>query len=82
MFMYLNYLSNFKTFFLSFTLLFFINTLAAQGTLEVSGNNNVISSGDITPSVFDNTDFGNVEVGSTKNNTFVLDNTAGGGSPI
>lgn len=53
----------------------------AQGTLEVSGNGNIISNGSNTTSATDFTDFGSVEVGSNKSNAFVLDNTAGGGSP-
>ena len=45
--------------------LLFSLTATSQGTLDVSGN----------------TDFGSVEIGASQNNTFVLDNTAGGGSP-
>ena len=56
-------------------------TSYSQGTLEVSGNGNVIPSGLIITSTSNNTNFGSVEVGSNKANTFVLDNTAGGGSP-
>ena len=53
----------------------------SQGTLEVSGNGNVISRGSSSPAVSNLTDFGNVELGSNKSNAFVIDNIAGGGSP-
>ncbi|NNL31601.1 MAG: choice-of-anchor D domain-containing protein, partial [Flavobacteriaceae bacterium] len=53
----------------------------SQGTLQVTGNAIVINSGDITPSTADDTDFGNVSIGFNNPNTFVIDNTAGGGSP-
>ena len=53
----------------------------SQGTLEVSGNGIVISSGSSATSTTNFTDFGSIEIGSNKSNAFVLDNTAGGGSP-
>ena len=43
----------------------------AQGTLEVSGNGNVISNGSNTTSTTDFTYFGSVEVGSNKSNTLI-----------
>ncbi|WP_370479107.1 PQQ-dependent sugar dehydrogenase, partial [Tamlana flava] len=67
--------------FLCLLLLLFSSQLFAQGTLSVSGNGNIISNGSSSPSVSNNTDFSNVGVGSTKNNTFVLNNTTNGGNP-
>ncbi|NNK69924.1 MAG: choice-of-anchor D domain-containing protein [Flavobacteriaceae bacterium] len=52
-----------------------------QGTLTVTGNGNTITSGDTTPWITDGTDFGTIIVGNNNPNTFVLDNTASGGSP-
>lgn len=53
----------------------------SQGTLQVTGNATVITNGDVTPSTVDDTDFGNVTIGFNNPNTFVIDNTAGGGGP-
>lgn len=39
-----------------------------------------ILNGDITPSLLDFTDFGNVNIGSTQNNTFILRNMGVGGT--
>jgi hypothetical protein len=67
-----------------FNLLFFIIgfTGFAQGTLAVSGNGNSVLTGSAnSPAVNNNTDFGNVEIGINKANTFILDNTSSGGSP-
>jgi len=63
--------------------LFFLNTLwvSAQGTLVVTGSGNpVFTASANSPASNNNTDFGDVEIGSNKANTFVLDNTATGGS--
>ncbi|MBT8270641.1 MAG: choice-of-anchor D domain-containing protein, partial [Bacteroidia bacterium] len=69
--------------FLAFTCLFLLCSISgySQGTLTVTGNGNTIASGDVTPSVTDGTDFGTIIVGNNNPNTFVLDNTASGGSP-
>ncbi|MFC4721350.1 PQQ-dependent sugar dehydrogenase [Geojedonia litorea] len=66
-----------------FCSLLFFSTLFSfsQGTLEVTGNGNIIPSGSSNTSTSNFTNFGSVEVGSNKSNVFVLDNTAGGGSP-
>ncbi len=60
--------------------LFSLTSVFSQGTLEVRGNNQIISNGDTTPSTTDDTDFGNVLIGNNNSNTFVLDNTANGGN--
>ncbi|MFC4721349.1 PQQ-dependent sugar dehydrogenase [Geojedonia litorea] len=61
-------------------LLFGVSVLA-QGTLEVTGNGNSVLTGSTnSPAVNNNTDFGDVEIGSNKPSTFVIDNTASGGS--
>jgi len=39
-----------------------------------------ITNGDITPSLTDFTDYGNVNIGATQDNTFVLRNTGAGGT--
>ena len=53
---------------------FSVSSLTAQGTLQVTEGGTNINIGDTF-------DFGNVIVGLNQANTFVLDNTAGGGSP-
>lgn len=59
-----------------FFFLFSITTLA-QGTLAITGNSNSVLTGSVnSPAVNNNTDFGNVEIGSNKAHTFVLDNIA------
>ena len=65
-----------------FICLFFMNVaLFAQGTLAVTGNgNSILTSSANSPALNNNTDFGDVEIGINKPNTFVLDNTATGGS--
>ncbi len=56
-------------------------TSYAQGTLAITGNGNSVLTGSAnSPAVNNNTNFGDVEIGSNKANTFVLDNTATGGS--
>ncbi|RIA10063.1 PQQ-dependent dehydrogenase (s-GDH family) [Flavobacteriaceae bacterium MAR_2010_72] len=62
-------------------LLFFSLYSFSQGTLEVTGNGNIIINGSSAPNLANLTDFGNVETGSNKNNVFTLDNIEGGGSP-
>ncbi|WCO00588.1 choice-of-anchor D domain-containing protein [Psychroserpens ponticola] len=43
--------------------------------IEITGNGTTISDGDTTPSIFDNSDFGNVDVASGTNaNTFTINN--------
>ena len=55
-----------------FVFIFFNITVYSQGTLSVTGNGNTITNGDITPSVTDDTDFGNVSTGSSQIHTFTL----------
>jgi len=66
---------------LTILLAFFISNVYCQGTLEVSGNTLTILNLDTTPNINDNTDFSDVVVAQSKINTFILDNTVGGGSP-
>jgi hypothetical protein len=49
-------------------------SLTLNPDLQVSGNGNAISNGDVTPSTTDNTDFGSINNGSTVSKTFVLKN--------
>lgn len=44
--------------------------------LSVTGNNITIANGDSSPQATDNTDFGNVEINSSKTHTFVLTNNS------
>jgi len=61
--------------------LFLISTtLFSQGTLAVTGSGVAVINGSTSPSSGNLTDFGNVDIGSNKGNSFVLDNTATGGS--
>ena len=46
--------------------------------IELSGNGNVISDGDTSPSVTDGTDFGTIGVGATVVHTFTVQNTGDG----
>ncbi|MFI1743080.1 PQQ-dependent sugar dehydrogenase [Thalassobellus sediminis] len=62
-------------------LLFFSFTSFSQGTIEVTGNSNLISNNSNTPTISNNTDFGNVEIGNNNSNIFVLDNIKSGGNP-
>ncbi|MFL1013469.1 PQQ-dependent sugar dehydrogenase [Flavisericum labens] len=62
-------------------LILFNMQVFAQGTLSVSGNGNTISNGASSASISNNTDFGNVEIGTNNSNVFVLDNTENGGNP-
>ena len=66
---------------ITIVLLFFSSTIFSQGTLSVTGNGNTITNGSTSPSISNNTDFGNIEVGNNNNNVFVLDNTENGGNP-
>ena len=65
-----------KTTFSKNTLLLILFTLATvfsfSQTLKVSGNGTVIANHDLTPLILDNTDFGNVAIGSSNSNTFAL----------
>ncbi|TXG34496.1 choice-of-anchor D domain-containing protein [Seonamhaeicola maritimus] len=56
------------------------NNSFAQGTLEVIGNSTLISNGDTTPTVSDDTDFGSIVVGNSNANSFQLDNITNGNS--
>lgn len=58
----------------------FNNPTTANTNPEISlqGNNVLIEDGDITPSTADNTDFGNVNAGAVKVDTFVIHNTGTG----
>ena len=65
------------------TLIFFLLTtlsFSQNASLVISGNGVPILNGDITPSLLDFTDFGNVNIGSTQNNTFILRNMGVGGT--
>ena len=65
------------------TLIFFLLTMVSfsqNASLVISGNGVPILNGDITPSLLDFTDFGNVNIGSTQNNTFILRNMGVGGT--
>lgn len=43
--------------------------------INVKGNNNTVSDGDITPSVSDNTDFGTISADTSSTKTFAIQNT-------
>lgn len=58
-----------------FILLFFITTLGFSQTLQVSGNNTVITNGDASPDLTDGTDFGSIPNGKKFSRTFILKNT-------
>ena len=65
------------------TLVFFLLTsisFSQNANLVISGNGTAIANGDITPSLADFTDFGNVNIGSTQDNTFVIRNNGVGGT--
>jgi hypothetical protein len=65
------------------TLVFFLFasvSFSQNANLVISGNGNTIVNGDVTPSLTDFTDFGNVNIGSTQDNTFVLRNDGVGGT--
>ena len=65
------------------TLVFFLLTMLSfsqNANLVISGNGLTIANGDITPNIADFTDFGNVNIGSTQDNTFVLRNDGVGGT--
>ncbi|WP_161499353.1 choice-of-anchor D domain-containing protein [Flavipsychrobacter stenotrophus] len=53
---------------------------AGTGTPEINvqGNSTTIFAGDVTPGVANNTDFGNVQVGTTRTQNFVIQNTGAG----
>lgn len=64
-------------------LVFFLLTTVSfsqNANLVISGNGLPIPNGDITPSLLDFTDFGNVNIGSFQNSTFVLRNNGMGGT--
>lgn len=69
--------------FLFSILVFFLFTsvsFSQNANLVISGNALPIANGDITPSLLDFTDFGNVNIGATQDNTFVLRNNGVGGT--
>ncbi|MBT8270749.1 MAG: choice-of-anchor D domain-containing protein, partial [Bacteroidia bacterium] len=74
-------MKNFNLLMSALFLLLAVTTVSAQGTLTVTGSGLTITNGDITPITADGTDFGSILVGANNPNTFVLDNTASGGSP-
>jgi hypothetical protein len=53
-------------------------TAATNPEINLAGNNATITDEDITPSLTDNTDFGNVNVGTSKVDSFVIHNTGAG----
>lgn len=55
-------------------------SFSQNANLVISGNGTTIVNGDITPNLLDFTDFGNVNIGSTQDNTFVLTNIGVGGT--
>lgn len=64
-------------------IVFFLFTLVSfsqNANLVISGNGVPIANGDITPSLADFTDFGNINIGSFQNNNFVLRNMGVGGT--
>ena len=63
--------------------LLFSSVFFAQGTLLVTANGNPVNSGPLptATSTINFTDFGNVEIGSSLQHIFVLDNTGGNGNP-
>ena len=63
-----------------FFLLLTIVSYSQNANLLISGNGNLIANGDITPSPADFTDYGNVNIGSTQDNNFVLRNNGIGGT--
>lgn len=68
-----------KSLSLPFALLFFIfaSEIVSSQVLQVKGNNTIITSGDITPSTTDFTDFGLVPQNSKFSRSFVLKNNSG-----
>lgn len=50
-------------------------SLGAKNNINVQGNNVTINDGDITPSLTDNTDFGNVVLNANMNQTYSIQNT-------
>ena len=51
-------------------------TTTNQPEINITGNNTTINSGDLTPNISDNTDFGSIDVVSSSNtNTFTINNT-------
>lgn len=70
-----------KKLYLIISFLFFAVTSYSQNAnLVILGNALPITNGDVTPSLTDFTDFGNVNIGSFQNNTFVLRNSGTGGT--
>lgn len=61
-------------------LLFTTISFSQNANLVISGNGTSITNGDITPSSTDFTDFGNINIGSTQDNAFVLRNNGVGGT--
>jgi hypothetical protein len=53
-------------------------TAGSNPEMNLTGNSTGIEDGDMTPTLTDNTDFGNVNVGLTKVDSFVIENTGSG----
>src|SRR5690606_23511578 len=60
---------------------FYIDDIIEEGTvaisapeIQVTGNNSEISSGDTSPSLSDDTNFGTVNIGSSRVKTFIINN--------
>jgi hypothetical protein len=53
-------------------------TAMTNSEINLTGNNTTITDGDTTPSLTDNTDFGDVNVGTAKIDSFVIHNTGAG----
>lgn len=65
------------------TLVFFLFSFisfAQNANLIISGNGIPIANNDLSPSLTDFTDYGNVNIGSSQDNTFVLRNSGIGGT--
>ncbi|RYZ50318.1 MAG: choice-of-anchor D domain-containing protein, partial [Sphingobacteriales bacterium] len=57
-------------------------TAATNPEINLTGNSNSIGNNDMTPALTDNTDFGTVNVGMTKVDSFVIQNTGAGNLSI
>ena len=74
-------LKSLRYFFLSFLFTSFSLQIFAQPEIDILGNGISITSGDVTPDLTDDTDFGTVYIGGNAVHTFTIDNTAGS-SPL
>ncbi|MES2544425.1 MAG: choice-of-anchor D domain-containing protein [Bacteroidota bacterium] len=55
-------------------------SFSQNAIFNISGLGNTITNNDVSPSTTDNTDFGTVNVGTTLDNTFVIQNTGSAGN--